>query len=80
VAEKDGRLHVVEVRSLHSSFFQQPYQSINRQKERLLVAATNAYIQRHNLTMEVQIDVVSVVFAGTSHTLEYFPNAIYPRG
>jgi putative endonuclease len=79
VAEKDGRLHVVEVRSLNSAYFQQPYQSIDRQKQHHLVMATHAYVLRHNLTMEVQIDVVSVVFAGDAHTLEYFPNAIYPR-
>ena len=80
VAEKDGRLHVVEVRSLNSSYFQQPYQSIDRQKQRRLIAATHAYVLRHNLTMEVQLDVVSVVFSGDAHTLDYFPNAIYPGG
>jgi putative endonuclease len=80
VAEKDGRIHVVEVRSLNSSFFQQPYQSIDRQKQRHLIAAAHAYILRHNLTMEVQLDVVSVVFTGSTHTLDYFPNAIYPKG
>jgi Holliday junction resolvase-like predicted endonuclease len=68
------------VRSLNTSFFQQPYQSIDRQKQRNLIAAAHAYILRHNLTMEVQLDVVSVVFSGSAHTLEYFPNAIYPRG
>jgi putative endonuclease len=79
VAEKDGRIHVVEVRSLNSSFFQQPYQSIDRLKQRNLIAAANAYILRHSLTMEVQLDVVSVVFNGGTHTLDYFPNAIYPK-
>ena len=80
VAEKDGRIHVVEVRSLNSSYFQQPYQSIDRQKQRHLIAAAHAYIVRHNLTMEVQLDVASVVFSGDAHTLEYFQNAIYPKG
>jgi len=79
VAEKAGRLHFVEVRSLTSSFFQQPYQSIDRMKERNLIAAANAYVRYHKLSMEVQLDVVSIVFDGETHSLEYFPNAIYPR-
>jgi putative endonuclease len=78
IAEKDGRLHVVEVRSLHSAYFQAPYQSIDRQKQRHLIAATDAYIKQYKLTMEVQLDVVSIVFNGATHTLEYLPNAIYP--
>ncbi|MDR0582592.1 MAG: YraN family protein [Prevotellaceae bacterium] len=78
VAKKNNRLHVVEVRSLKSNFFMEPYQSINKAKQRHLIAATNAYIQRYKLTMEAQIDVISIVFSGDGHTLEYLPNAIYP--
>jgi putative endonuclease len=78
-AEKDGRIHIVEVRSLNSSFFQEPYQSIDRQKQRNLIAAAHAYITHHKLTMEVQLDVISVVFNGDAHTLDYLPNAIYPK-
>jgi putative endonuclease len=78
VAEKNNRLHVVEVRSLKSNFFMEPYQSIRKTKERNLIVAANAYVRRYNLTMEVQVDVISIVFHGEEHTLEYFPNAIYP--
>jgi putative endonuclease len=79
VAEKDGRIHVVEVRSLNSSFFRQPYQSIDRAKQRNLISVAHTYIISHKLAMEVQLDVVSVVFNGGTHTIEYLPNAIYPK-
>ena len=79
VAEKNNILHIVEVRSLNSTYFQQPYQSINREKQRNLIQAANAYIQRYRLRMEIQIDVISIVFNGDSHTIEYMPNAIYPK-
>jgi putative endonuclease len=78
VAEKNNRLHVVEVRSLTSNFFMEPYQSINRTKQRNLILAANAYVHRYKLTMEAQIDVISIVFKGPEYTLEYIPNAIYP--
>ena len=79
VAVKNNRLHIVEVRSLTTSFFQQPYQSIDRVKERNLITAANAYVRYHKLSMEVQLDVVSIVFDGETHSLDYFPNAIYPK-
>jgi putative endonuclease len=78
VAEKNNRLHVVEVRSLKSNFFMEPYQSVGQAKQRHLIAAANAYVARYNLTMEVQIDIISIVFRGSEHTLEYFPDAVYP--
>ncbi len=78
VAEKGRRIHIVEVRSRNSSFFQQPYDSIDRHKQRNLIAAAHAYILYHRLDLEVQLDVVSVVFSGEGYALDYFPNAIYP--
>ncbi len=79
VAEKNNVLHIVEVRSLNSTYFQQPYQSIDRAKQRNLIQAADAYIQRYKLTMEVQLDVISVVFNGAEHMIDYLPNAIYPK-
>jgi len=78
IAEKDNRLHVVEVRSLNSTFFQEPFQSIDKAKQRHLISAANSYVQRYKRFEEVQIDVISIVFIGLEHTLEYIPNAIYP--
>jgi putative endonuclease len=69
----------VEVRSLKSNFFMEPYQSIDKAKQRHVISAANAYVHRYKLTMEVQVDVISIVFHGEEHSLEYLPNAIYPR-
>ncbi len=80
VAEKNGCIHIVEVRSLNASFFdRRPCDTINHTKQRNLIAAAHAYIRYHKLDMEVQLDVVSIVFTGGSYTLEYLPNAIYPK-
>jgi Holliday junction resolvase-like predicted endonuclease len=56
----------------------QPEQSINKAKQRNLVFAADGYIRRYRLTKEVQIDVISIVFNGMEHVLEYIPNAVYP--
>jgi putative endonuclease len=79
IAEKNNYIHIIEVRSLSSGFFQQPYQSIGKMKQRNLIAAADAYIRRYELRQEVQIDVISIVFHGKAYTLEYIPNAVYPK-
>ena len=48
-------------------------------KQRNLVQTADSYIRRYKLTMEIQIDVISIVFNGAEHTVEYIPNAIYPK-
>ncbi len=78
VAEKNNCLHIVEVRSLNSAYFMEPQQSIDKTKQRHLVSAANSYVQRYKHLQEVQIDVISIVFHGAEHTLEYIPNAVYP--
>lgn len=78
VAEKDGILHIVEVRSLSSTSIMQPYQSITIQKQRNLIWAANAYIEKYNLNMEVRFDIISLVRTSDSIEIEYIPNAFYP--
>ncbi len=79
VAEKNGVLHIVEVRSLSSTNIMQPYQSINHQKQRNLIWAANAYIEKHGLAMEVQFDIISLVRNRGAIEIEYIPNAFYPQ-
>lgn len=79
VAEKNGILHIVEVRSLSSTSVMQPYQSINRQKQRNIIWAANAYIEKYRLDMEVQFDIISLVRNRGSIEIEYIPNAFYPQ-
>ncbi len=80
VAEKSDCIHIVEVRSLNSSFFHRPCDTIDHIKQRNLITAAASYIKRYKLTMEVQLDVISIVFNGEEQChLDYFPRAIYPK-
>lgn len=79
VAEKRGILHFVEVRSLSSTAIMEPYQSIGKQKQRNLIWAANAYIDKLGLDMEAQFDIVSLVRTAGGITIDYIPNAFYPQ-
>jgi len=63
VAEDEGTLVFVEVKTRNEISFGQPYEAVDRQKERLLARAANAYIRQHRHRGEIRFDIVSVVFS-----------------
>jgi len=79
IARKDDMLVVVEVKSLASNFIKEPYEAINRNKQRMIISATNAYIRSHNINDEVRFDVISILVKNDEPQIDYIENAFYPR-
>ena len=78
VAEKDGTLVVVEVKSRSTDFFEHPKDAITPAKIRRIVQATHDYLLLHDLDMEVRFDVVSVVPQGMEFRIEHIEDAFLP--
>lgn len=78
VAKKDGILAIVEVKSLSSNYFQEPFQSVNKNKQRMIISATNAYIQKFNIDNEVRFDIISIINNKNGRQIEHIENAFYP--
>ena len=79
IALKNNIVSIVEVKSLSRNYMQEPYQSVNRNKQRMIIAATNAYIRMHNINDEVRFDIISIVFNKNEPQIEHIENAFYPR-
>jgi putative endonuclease len=79
VAQKDYLLVVVEVKSRAGNYIVEPQLAVNRSKQNLIISATNAYLLKKNLDLEVRFDIVSIVFFRSGHKLEHIENAFYPR-
>ena len=78
IAEDERFLRIVEVKSLTSSVFKQPYESVDRKKKLNLIKAAAAYVRREKIRKEVVFDVVSIVFSETDPVIEYLPEAFSP--
>ncbi len=74
----EGRVHVVEVKTMTPPLLIQPYEKVDAIKRARLVAAANHYIAEHRVQEEVQFDVVSVVLDGENTQVDYIPEAFYP--
>ncbi len=79
IAKKDNILVVVEIKSLVNKSFQEPYKAVNRNKQRMIIAAANAYIRKYQINDEVRFDVISITFYAKQPVVEHIENAFYPR-
>ncbi len=59
--ESTDQIVFVEVKRLQSDYFQQPYEEVNRQKQKHIIRTANSYLLRFNLDKEARFDVISIV-------------------
>jgi len=78
IAAKGNDLVIVEVKSRTGTPLVEPYAAVNRNKQNMLIKATNAYIQRKNIDMETRFDIISITL-GNEVNIDHIENAFYPR-
>lgn len=61
IALKNNTLYIVEVKTRTTRFFGNPEEFITKSKIKLLVTAANAYIEKRDLDIEAQFDVIAIV-------------------
>ncbi|MDP4238798.1 MAG: YraN family protein [Bacteroidota bacterium] len=75
VAEKDGWLIIVEVKTRSTETFEHPAEAITNRKIRNIVSAVHEYIYQFDWQGETRFDVISVIPHGSSFTIEHIEDA-----
>lgn len=78
IAQKDKILVVAEVKTRSGSFFGEPEEFVSRQKQKNLIKAVNAYIEKKELDLEVRFDIIGVILTGKSHRINHIEDAFHP--
>jgi len=78
IAKKNGIVAIVEVKSLNSNYMREPFQSVTRNKQRMIISATNTYIRKHNIDDEIRFDIISIITNRNEPQIEHIENAFYP--
>ncbi|BEH00399.1 YraN family protein [Bacteroides sedimenti] len=78
VAEKEGELIVVEVKTRKDTLFAQPHDAVTPLKVRRIVQATDAYLRFFKLDLPVRFDIITVVGEQNCFTIEHIKEAFYP--
>ena len=78
VAEKDGTLVVVEVKTRQDARFGSPIEAVTNQKIRRIVSATDAYLRKFCIDLPVRFDIISLVGDTAPFEIEHIEDAFYP--
>lgn len=78
VAEKDGTLVVVEVKTRRNDVFGNPEDAITPRKIRNIVASADAYIKLFAIDLLVRFDVITVVGTCPPFEIEHIEEAFLP--
>ena len=61
IAEHDNFLVVVEVKTRSSSYFGNPEEAVDEQKQGFLIRAANEYVIQKEIDLEVRFDIFSII-------------------
>ncbi len=77
IAEKDGILAVVEVKTRSTIDFGNPQDFVNPKKIKLLVTAIDKYVISKDLDIEVRFDIIAIVKENNKFVIEHLEDAFY---
>ena len=75
IAQKDGFLVFVEVKTRGSKKFGKPEEAIDKKKITLYKDAAEGYLEQYPSDAEIRFDVISIFIAKDGTQIEYFPDA-----
>jgi putative endonuclease len=78
VAEKDEQLVIVEVKSRFGNGRVTADELLTRGKQRFIVDAAEAYINKFKIEMETRFDLVVITFSGEGTAVEHIEDAFIP--
>ena len=78
IAEKDGVLVFVEVKTKTYTYYGAPEESIDAKKERLICDAAAGYMVKNSYEWEFRFDIISILLKKGSYELEHFEDAFFP--
>jgi putative endonuclease len=78
IAKLNEILVIVEVKTRSSNYLIEPELAVTKKKQRFLIRAANAYIDKKDLELETQFDIISIVVFPDRNELQHIDDAFYP--
>lgn len=78
VAENQGELVIVEVRTRRNQIYGTPEESISEAKIRRIVSSADAYVRKFRIDLPVRFDIISLTGIEKPLEIEHIINAFYP--
>ena len=78
IAETKDSLIVVEVKTRSGNYCGEPEFFVTKQKQKLIIQGSNAYVLNKNRNKEVRFDIISIVQNGWKTKINHIEDAFYP--
>lgn len=78
VATLNELLVVVEVKTRWTNYWEEPKESVRRKKQKFIIDATEEYVQKYNINLDVQFDIISIVLIDGKYEIEHIQDAFQP--
>jgi putative endonuclease len=79
VTTKDNMLVVFEVKARWGDYWEEPKESVKKRKQKNIIEAADAYVEKFDINMEVQFDIIGIIYRpNIKPELEHIPDAFYP--
>jgi|694.fasta_scaffold05911_11 putative endonuclease len=78
IAENDTQVVFVEVKTRSSNNYGEPWEAVNKQKQRKICYGADNYIRQSQNMKEPRFDIISVVHSGGKTEVLHLENAFYP--
>lgn len=77
IAMKDNVLAIIEVKTRSSLDYGLPQEFVKPKKIKLLLMAINAYVEQHNISMEIRLDIIAIYNNSKLYEIEHLYDSYY---
>ncbi len=78
VAEKEGTLVIVEVKTRSNDDYGLPEEAVDSWKIKRLIASADAYIKKYEIDEPVRFDIISITGNQSDYHIEHLEDAFFP--
>ena len=78
IAKDEKFLVIVEVKTRQSDEYGDPDLAVTKRKQRMLIAAANAYIFKNRLDVSTRFDIISIILNGGNPRIDHIEDAFLP--
>lgn len=78
IAEKDGFIIFVEVKTRESNFMGEPELAVTKKKQSQIVKAADAYFKETDCQLESRFDIIAVIINSKMEKVNHIESAFYP--
>ena len=75
IANENNTIVFIEVKTRSYDTVAKPHEAVTRKKEKLLIEAAEAYMEKMNLNHELRFDLVAIILKSNQHSIEHLKGA-----